>query len=317
MNKSKIDCRLSAMLLIFSMLCPMILEVAAQANTSDSPFGSWQPPKDFVDPVTLKIQDFKAKGLNEEQITAELEKTGMGWDPETGATWIGRTLTPEELAEMPSKSSAKATSDENTITSYKKITSAWRTWDPDWTGVATMMVSGSMDVQEGGTTSQFLCMQFGSLSGEQKHIETVLRHDLYGPYVYYTWDNDEGPSGWLRYGTKNTSITHADTYVIMMRGTQDAYGWIYDVWIEYEWVRSGHLDNLYNRAGFQKEVMTHSGTFTDDASRAHFMPNWLHTGAGWNLWRTHDHWTSTEPPLREYLYANPYVGYGWMTWVQN
>ena len=40
------------------------------------------------------------QSLTNEQITEKLAELGMGWYPETGATWIGRTLTPEEIAKL-------------------------------------------------------------------------------------------------------------------------------------------------------------------------------------------------------------------------
>lgn len=61
-----------------------------------------------IDPVTVKIREFKAQGFNDTQITAELSKLGMVWNPETGATAIGTTLSPEEQAHMPIPSSLTA-----------------------------------------------------------------------------------------------------------------------------------------------------------------------------------------------------------------
>ena len=55
----------------------------------------------FVDPVTLIVQDMKAQGMSDDEIVAALEEMGMGWYPETGATWIGRKPTPEELQSLP------------------------------------------------------------------------------------------------------------------------------------------------------------------------------------------------------------------------
>jgi hypothetical protein len=67
---------LTAMLLVFSMFYSMMITVAAQTDDLTSDVGSWQPPENFVDPVTLKIQEFKAQGLSDDEITVELEKIG-------------------------------------------------------------------------------------------------------------------------------------------------------------------------------------------------------------------------------------------------
>ena len=98
------------------MLSSMMFTVTAQANNSSSSIGAWEPPKNFVDPATLKIQEFRSQGLNDDQITAKLTELGMGWDPKTGATWMGRTLTSEELAKMPDTTPAKAPSQEKAVT---------------------------------------------------------------------------------------------------------------------------------------------------------------------------------------------------------
>jgi hypothetical protein len=50
----------------------------------------------FVSPVEQLIEELKSKGYTDDEITAELEKYGYGWDPETGACWEGQPPTPEE-----------------------------------------------------------------------------------------------------------------------------------------------------------------------------------------------------------------------------
>jgi len=315
MGERKKACCLTAMLLVFSMFCSMVLAGAAQPNKLPPALDTWQPQKDFVDPVTLKIQEFRAQGLNDEQITAELEELGMGWYPETGATWVGRTLTPEELAEMPPRAPAKKTSDEAGIRGLVSKTSCMRTSSASWTGVASDIVSGSMSVSSGQTQYHYVCMQLGSLDSGTNWVETVLTHNLGETYKWYTYDNNEG--GWSYYKNKNTAITAADNYVIMLDGTQDGDGWHYDVWINYNWVRRGHLSNLWVQAGFQKEVSSSTGQFTNDASRTKFYPNWLHNAQGWPYWTNAvSTWWSNANPVRE-THSMGAVSYRWETWVQN
>lgn len=313
-EKKKAYC-VTVVLLVFSVFCPMVFAGAAQTNKSPPTLDSWQPPKDFVNPVTLKIQEFRAQGLNDEQITAELEKLGMGWYPETGATWVGRMLTPEELAEMPDRTPAKATSNEKSTRGLTGKTSCMRTSSSSWTGVASEIVSGSMSVSSGNTIYHYVTMQLGNLDAGTNWVETVLTHNYGETYKWYTYDNDEG--GWSYYMNKNTAITTADTYTIMLDGTQDGDGWNYNVWINNQWVRSGHLSNLWVQAGFQKEVYSNSGQFTNDASHTVYYKNWLHNAGGWPYWTsTVNTWWSTDNPVQE-THSMGASSYHWETWVQN
>lgn len=323
MNKSKSAYCFTAVLLVFSMLCSMMLTVAAQTDNQTSGVGSWQPPKNFVDQVTLKIQEFKAQGLNDDQITVELEKLGMGWYPKTGATWIGRTLTSEELANMPINVPAKAPSAENSVTqqpsaplSLVSRASSMRTSAYSWTGVSAKMVCGSMSVGSGQTQYHYVCVQLGDLNGITNWAEVVVTHNVGEAYKWYTYDSDESGSSMVYYMDKNTASTATDTYTIMLGGTQDGGGWHYDVWINYQWVRRAHLSNLWVQAGYQKEVYS-NGQFTNDASHSIFYRNWLHNAQGWSYWTNtiNTGWTAASPVHETHSMGA--VSYDWETWVQN
>lgn len=302
------------MLLVFLMLCSVMLTVAAQSENMAGENEPWQPPKNFVDPVTLKIQELKEQGLGTEEITVELEKLGMGWYPETGATWIGRALTSEELAKMPNRTAADGPSDEKAITMVDKV-SVMRTSSASWTGVSAEMVCGSMSVASGQTLYHYATVQLGDLGGLSSWAEVVVTHNYGETYKWYTYDSNEG--GWTFYANKNTPSTATDTYVIMLDGTQDGDGYYYDVWINYQWVRRAHLPSLYVQAGFQKEVFSNSGTFTNDATRSVYYRNWLHNAQGWSYWTNavSTQW-SASAPVRE-SHTMGAVSYNWQTWVQN
>lgn len=312
MSREKTIKYIAGMSIVSIIACSMMLTVAAQANTD--PFASWQPPKDFVDPVTLKIQDFKSQGLTDEQITAKLTELGMGWFPKTGATWLGRALTVEELAEMPTTIPIETPSSGDSVTTQVGRISYMVTSSASWTGVASEVVSGSMSVASGQTNYHYLCVQLGDLAGATNWAETVLTHNYGQNYRWNTFDSDEG--GMTYYKDKDTAITAADTYTIMLDGTYNN-GWKYDVWINYNWVRSGHLSSLWAQAGFQKEVYSDSGSFTNDASHAVFYRNWLHNANGWSYW-TNSVGTSWTPdyPVRE-SHSMGALSYRWETWVQN
>jgi hypothetical protein len=317
-NRKRTYC-LTAMALILTICSSMVLMVAAQTDTSSSSIGSWQPPVNFVDPVTQKIQDFRSQGLNNDQITAKLADLGMGWYPKSGATWMGRSLTAEELAEMPPTVPAKAPSAQSAAQSVMPLvqtgrTSCMRTNAASWTGVSAEVVSGSMSVATGQTNYHYVCMQLGNLDDASNWVETALTHNLNQNYRWNTYDNDEG--GWSYYMDKNTATTSADTYVIMLDGTNDGSGWKYDVWINNQWVRSGHLANLFVQAGFQKEVYTDNAAFTNDASHAVFYRDWLHNANGWSYWtNTVPTWWSAPSPIHE-SHNMGALSYDWETWVQ-
>jgi hypothetical protein len=322
MIKKKSAYGLTAMLLVFSMLSVMALTAAAQTDNQASDISSWQPPTNFVDPVTLKIQDFKAQGLNDDQITAELEKLNMGWDPQTGATWLGQALTPEEQAKMPistpSKDSAvniNIVQPDGMATLPRKI-SSMRTSGYSWTGVSSEMVCGSMNVASGQTQYHYACVQLGDLDGITNWAEIVVTHNLGETYKWYTYDSDESGGTMVYYMDKNTASTATDTYTIMLDGTQDSSGWKYDMWINYVWVRSGHLSSLFVQGGFQKEVYS-SGAFTNDDSSTLFNRNWVHNAGGWSYWTNSISTSfSAASPVKESHQMGPY-SYIWNTWVQN
>ena len=291
----------------------MMLTVSAQIENQTSGIGSWQPLKNFVNPVTLQIQEFRVQGLSDEQITIQLENMGMGWYPKTGATWLGRTLTAEELAKMPATLSEGATNGNMPALQTRKY-SSMRTSSYSSTGVTTEMICGSMSVSSGQTQTHYVCVQLGDLDGITNWAEAVVTHNYGEAYKWYTYDSDEG--GFSYYMDKNTASTATDTYVIMLDGTNDGNGWKYDVWINYQWVRSGHLSNLWVQAGFQKEIYS-NGQFTNDASHAIFYRNWLHNGQGWSYWTNTvtTSWSSNLPAHESHSMGA--VSYDWETWVQN
>ena len=315
MVKKETHC-FTAILLISSILCSTMLTVAAQTNNPTTENQPWQPPKNFVDPVTLKIQEYKAQGIDENQITAELEKLGMGWYPSTGATWLGRKLTSEEFSKMPTREQITVSSDDAkaTILQVSKV-SLMRTSSSSWTGVSSEMVCGSMNVGSGQTQYHYACVQLGDLNGLSSWTEAIVTHNFGEVYKWYTYDSNEG--GWTYYMDKNTASTATDTYVIMLDGTQDGDGYHYDIWINYQWVRRAHLPSLFVQAGFQKEVFSDSGTFANDGSNSVFYRNWLHNAQGWSYWTNamSTQWSASTPVRESHTMGT--VSYNWQTWVQN
>lgn len=80
----------------------------------------------------------------------------MGWYLETGATWMGRKLSSQEVNEMPIRALVGVSSNEDiksayTVTRQVGRTSCMRTNSASWAGVASEIVSGSMNVDSGET----------------------------------------------------------------------------------------------------------------------------------------------------------------------
>ena len=319
MGKNKSAYCLTALLFAVLMFSSLLLSVAAQTDILTVGSNSWQPPENFVDPVTIKIQEFRAQGLSDDEITVELEKLNMGWYPETGATWIGKALTSEENAKMPVSlstnisSNGKAVLQQNTALASVSRTSNMRTNGYSWMGVSAEIVCGSMSVASGQTLRNFLCVQMGDLNGATNWAEVVVTHNYGEVYKWLTFDPDDG--AWIIFGDKDTASTATDTYVMLLDGTSDGGGYHYDVWINYQWARHGHLSSQYVQAGFQKEVYSDSGQFTNDASHAVFYRNWLNNGQGWSYWTSNAQWSSSMP-VRE-SHSMGALSYNWQTWVQN
>lgn len=317
MIKNKSVYCIIAVFLIVSMFSSIMLPVGGQVDNPKVDENAWQSPQNFVDPVTLKIQELRAQGLNDDEISVELKKLNMGWYPETGATWIGKALTSEEFAEMPKSIPTNESKNISiqTDTALASITrySYMRTNSYSWTGVAAEIVCGSMSTSSGQTLRNYLCVQMGDLDGASNWAEVVVTHNNGETYKWYTYDPDEG--AWIMCGDKNTPATAADTYVMMLDGTRDSSGYTYNMWINNNWVRGGHLPNLYVQAGYQKEVYSDSGQFTNDASHAVFYRCWLNNGQGWFYWTNNAQW-SASMPVRE-SHSMGALSYNWQTWVQN
>ena len=83
--------------IIITVLALMFVSnISVHAQTSTQSTGQWQPPANFVNPVTAKVDEYKAMNMSDDQITAALTAQGMGWDPITGAAWMGVLIAPNE-----------------------------------------------------------------------------------------------------------------------------------------------------------------------------------------------------------------------------
>ena len=314
---------LIALLFVFLMLGTIMLTVAAQTIQSSDNIGSWQPPKNFVNPVNAEIQELRTQGLNNDQITTKLAELGMGWDPDTGATWLGTSLTSQELSQMPNSVPVKDSSTTTTATQQSVVpldmserTAIMRATSYSWTGVSAEITANSMSSASGQTEYNYACVDLGDLDGGTSYAETIVMHNA-GDNCYKWYTNNPNEGGMVYYMDKNTPANAVDTYVIMLEGTQDSHGWIYDVWINYNWVRSGHLSALFVQAGFQRELYSVSGQYTNDASHTIYYVDWLHNAGGWSYWtNTVATRFASSSPIHETTSMGA-LCYDWETWVQN
>ncbi len=294
-------------MIIFS---PILVASAETAITDKAP---WAPPKDFVNPATLLVQELKGKGFETEKITAELEKRGMGWYPKTGATWMGRAVTSEEL-EILSLHSEGMKNEAAMRDSLDRKVGCMRATDYSWAGIGAEMISGSMSVSSDGTQYHYACVQLGDLDGASNYAEVVVTHNYGEDFKWYVYDSDEG--GFNYYMDKNTGSSSVDTYVIMLDGSYDSDGYHYDVWINYGWVMSGHLSNCWLQAGYQKEVYSY-GQYDDDYVSSIFYRNWLNANPGWIYWTNSisSRFSANYPVQESHTWGG--LCYNWNTWVNN
>lgn len=323
---------ISAAVLILVVTLPMLPVYAQEAAMP------WQPPKSYVNPATQKIRELKAEGMTETQITAELERQGMGWDPQTGAVWKGKAIN----VTMPKMSllSDSSLNASRTSSAVSLTNSYWMAWEimkgasDLYQGCANYMSPGSIATSQGATDIHWVTMHLGREwpNGNDCWTEVGVARSfntLYapGPGVwYFTYDNDEGSYVIVRQKTNGNT---QDQYVIMYSYWDDwgylqgVGGWFYDTFINGEWVRGGHL--WADDSGFDcaDEICSfQQNSWTIDNINAHFFPVWTYDfyGQRWNPFNSNelfaDNSGSFNPPpfpmmQNHYLYQNSWVFDAW------
>jgi hypothetical protein len=262
----------------------------------------------YVSPAEKLISTMKEKKYSESQITDLLTINGYGWDPRTGASWKGTAPTPEEQKIIdqirgPGYSPFG-------ISSESKQMSAL-TWDGR-AGGATQSVNnenafvgynlymnpGSMTVSPTGTFQHVVTTHVGKVtpSGQQDWTEAGVTNSMNDPYArYFTYDNDEG--GWQFHGAAETGWYK--NYAIYVSSTHDSSGYVYNTWINNNWVRSGHLKARQTGINDANEIWSlGSNWFSHDSINPAFSNEYLYTSSGSLPWgdypNTATHW-GTDP----------------------
>jgi hypothetical protein len=266
-------------IIALSLICSPAIIAVVGANISSSDDKPWTIPKDFVNPVELKIAEFRAKDITDEQITEELEKLRMGWDPKSGATaMLGDELSPEEQ-KVPSSKSPPVGSGSRIDTQANVV---FYTPDDDisYTGIGNNMYPGTMPIDDDETWTHYITTHFRKDDGETEYwTEVGLQAWNSSSYIkYFTYDNDEYINGerFVNHGIKSTSVYTSDLYCIVMNGTYDSSfgGYWYNIYINNVFKRSGHLKYLLNRADVANEIFSDTGVYTEDTG-CKFHDNYL------------------------------------------
>ncbi|MCJ7773486.1 MAG: hypothetical protein MUP22_10185 [Desulfobacterales bacterium] len=279
---------LTAFSLIFSALA---MPVLVQATLTASKRKPW-PTKNLVNPVEPKIAEFKAKGMTDAQITVELRKLGMGWDPNSGATGlIGESPSPEELGMPRTKSMPGSSSSRSYI--QKSVAFATPSWD--YTGIGNYMYPGSMPIDDDETYTHYITTHLGRPYPYFEWTEVgVLARNTTAYVWYFTYDNDEQIYGdyMALHGVKSNLYT-ADAYAIMLNGTYDSSfgGYWYDIYINWSWKRNGHLTFRGNEANDANEIFSDTGDFTEDSGckfHDNYLYNYYYNWINWNASTDYD-----------------------------
>jgi len=282
--EKKVTCHLIAILLAFSMLCSMTFIATANADISDSEDKPSLGVRGFVDPVTLKIEEFKAKGMNDAQITEELDKLDMGWYPETGAVWMKEEQpTDEELKSLLPLPEPFVSSGIDS-TQANEVFGIGNPQGDEYTGMYNSMYAGTLPIDEDETVQHVVTTHLGRAIDENTPCWTevgVVAWTGSESVWYFVYDNDEGTWHW--FGTKS-NLQSADTYGILLNGTSDDDGWHYNIWINQVWKFGGHLAFELNNGNVANEIWSDTEVWSVD-SGCGFTGNYVaDDGYSWINW---------------------------------
>ncbi|MFN3384040.1 MAG: hypothetical protein ACK401_04005 [Archaeoglobaceae archaeon] len=272
----------------------MKLIESAKVEKFFDPTGKFDEAKlrNFTSPVMVVVKKLKAKGYSDEEIVEILKKYNMGYDPKTGATWIGRTPTPEELEKLPPRkypfkdASTTAKPEEEKIPSlpprkypFKDVSTTpgleqrnavMEVAYPQFRGINNKMKPGSLAVKEGESLFHVATTHVGR-GGNWTEVGVIRSVNDYR-WQLFTYDDDEG--GYCFHGT--TSADVFNNYIIYVYPNYNKH--LYNIWIDGNWVRQGCLPYLENSVDQANEVWSGSFRFTSDTNSAVHKEPFLYIG---------------------------------------
>jgi hypothetical protein len=291
-----------------------LLKEANLNNFKDSVTGKINSGKlnNFKDPVTKKIEELKKEGYADREITEILKRYGMGWYPETGATWIG--WAPSEAWRLPPLFHLSYREPFLPLTYGYQANQVMQTEKYIYSGFYTEMKAGSCAAKQGETTDHVITTHTGK---EGTWAEAGVYKNWNNPTLWiFSYDNDEG--GWIFHGA--TSPTTYNKYCIYVTQEPHKKGYRYDIYINNEWKRKGHLNYQLGDVNHANEVWSDTGIWTPDTAEAIHRNSRLIDGNGneiwWNEWILTKWWHAPDPcPVKEH---HEREGSSWKyeTWIE-
>lgn len=190
--------------------------------------------------------------------------------------------------------------------------------DTVYRGINTYMKPSQMIVESDGTRQHVVTTHVGreSAPGTPCWTEVGVIKLVGNPdRRFFPYDNDEG--GYLYHGTTD-EYTYRN-YIIYVTDTHEDAGYLYHIWIDGAWKRSGHLAFKENNVDYANEIWSNpEDPWTDDSGIAVFQDGFLYQGTGavwWNSDVQTTWWHAPSVcPLRE---THSIVGNAWryLTWI--
>jgi hypothetical protein len=264
----------------------------------------------YVSPSDQLINTMKARHYSEAQITDILNKNGYGWEPKTGASWKGTAPTPAEQKIISQIRGPGYSPFPVQPQNRKAVSLAWNgraggatqyvTDENAFVGFNGYMLPGSMTVSSTGTFQHVVTTHVGKKtpSGKDDWTEAGVSNSMNDPYArYFTYDNDEG--GW-QFLPGPADIGWFKNYAIYVSSTHDSSGYVYNTWINNNWVRSGHLKARQTGINNANEIWSvGSNWFSHDSTNPTFQSESLYTSTGSLQWGDH-------PNTATLLSSDPY-----------
>lgn len=292
--------------------------------------------ENYISPSRKIINLMRAKKYTDSQITDLLRRNGYGWDANGGASWKGIAPTTAEQKVIdiirgpgysPDWSSTQNINQNTAKAGLLTLNSAGALMmindQNTYFGVNTYMSPGPLPVSSTGTFQHVVTTHVGkpAPSGED-WTEAGATMSVNDPYArYFTYDNDEG--GWQFHGAADTSSKNYQIYVSstiesFTRNGQTFSGYVYNIWINNNWVRSGHLLARQTGINCANENWAQSGnTYSYESSHPTFQYGYLFKNSGYQLWGAYPGLQSNFNTWGSGQYTNAMYGgsYNFVSWV--
>lgn len=281
----------------------------------------------FESPARNAITMMKARDYTVDEISKVLTMNGYGWDPHTGACWKGEVPTAEEqnsidlirgsdYSPFPVSQGKKPLAFEigNSLRENGATMNLLNT--DTYFGVYVEMKTGEMGVSPEGTYQHVLTTHVGKQkpSGVDDWTEAGVARSVNDPERrYFTYDNNEGQ--WLFHGSADASTF--TPYKIYITDTRESAGYVYHIWIDGRWVRSGHLYYRQTQFNCANEIWALNNDPFTKGTTSYFQNAYLYKNTGrqcWgNYWATPTNIRVDHPPNgSKYMSGSAYI---FRTWV--